>query len=810
MRYCPICERTYGDEVKVCEIDGAVLRESGVEQDALIGKVIKGRYRVLEKLGQGGMGAVYLAEQIAVSRKVALKLLHPDYARDEEFVKRFRQEAKLAASLNHRNVITVFDFDQADDGSLYIVMEYINGRSLSEFIQNGPMDLRRALDLGIQIGEGLGAAHRCGVIHRDIKPDNIMVVEGGEEIKLMDFGIARLRDTDVTTRLTRAGMIMGTPVYMAPEQIQGGEVNEATDIYAFGIVLYEMLTGNVPFKAPTPGAILIKHLHEAPVPLRRVRKEIPASVEHVVLQALQKSPENRLRSMDEVVLAIKQAQRGGEQRSTGRVNPFAPQIAALQRGLGAVASPFKNLLRKTPADSAVQTRIDGSDLQNHQAVFGQHGRPPETSVQLTPLDERENRIPTAFREPASLSRVGNSEVAERSHKTELPVSARPKERQQHTTVGEDTETMGGPPAPEAITWPSQPDRTIVSPPVDDVWERQPATVAADIRAASRAVANETIAETAMVTQPVERVRTQKKGWMLAAGASVLAMLAAVLGGMLVFRQFTGPPVSTVKTEQPERREPVAPQPRTESRDFMQEFSDTKDEKSTPPHAVGVPEVKPKEKPPAKEPQTTKSEMLARKPAETASSSATTTIKKPDSPARKETKPLLEPGIATKAEQGQKPYSPTVVEVETPSQPASAGKKAPEPQIDPRVASLKKPEAPPPAPPPRVELKDLSITTNKRDLKVKERVILTVRGRYSDGKEMDIATGVQWKSSDSSVASVNSRGELEALKEGKAQISALYEGVASTPYTFNIKPGEESQKTEAPTEQIKDLRRRLLR
>ena len=229
MRYCPICERTYGDEVRVCEVDGAILKDSGINQDPLIGKVVRGRYRVLEKLGEGGMGTVYLAEQIAINRKVALKILHPDYARDQEFVRRFRQEAKLAAALNHRNIITVFDFDQADDGSLYIVMEYVAGKSLSGLIQDGPINLRRVMRLGVQIAEGLRAAHVAGVIHRDIKPENIMVV-GEEEIKLMDFGIARLTNTEAATRLTRSGMIMGTPTYMAPEQIEGGEVGEATDI----------------------------------------------------------------------------------------------------------------------------------------------------------------------------------------------------------------------------------------------------------------------------------------------------------------------------------------------------------------------------------------------------------------------------------------------------------------------------------------------------------------------------------------------------------------------------------------------------
>lgn len=305
MKYCPICERNYPDDVSVCELDGSTLRDSTPKSDPWVGKVIKGRYRVIEKLGEGGMAVVYLAEQVNVERKAALKILHGQYANDQEFVKRFRQEARLAAALNHPNLITVYDFDQADDGSLFIAMEYLRGRNLKEVIQSGAVDVVKAVHLAVQIAEGLLSAHRAGVIHRDIKPENIMVVGAGDEIKLMDFGIARLRETSAATRLTRAGMIMGTPLYMAPEQIEGGEVTEKTDIYAFGIVLYEMLSGAVPFRAPTPAAVLMKHLKEIPPPLRKLRGEIPAAVEKVVSRALEKKPDRRPATMAEVVESLR-------------------------------------------------------------------------------------------------------------------------------------------------------------------------------------------------------------------------------------------------------------------------------------------------------------------------------------------------------------------------------------------------------------------------------------------------------------------------------------------------------------------------
>ena len=307
MKYCPICERNYGDDVQVCQMDGATLKIFGARQDPYVGKVIKNRYKVIKKVGEGGMGTVYLAEQMSVGRKVALKLLQGNYATDDEFIGRFRREARLAASLNHRHIVTVYDFDQGDDETLFIAMEYLDGGKLSDVIRrDGPLSIGRAARLGLQIAEGLEAAHRAGVIHRDIKPDNIMVVgeERVETIKLMDFGIARLRDAGAASRLTRADVIMGTPAYMAPEQAEGAEVSEQTDIYALGIVLYEMLSGSVPFKASTPSAVLVKQIQEAPVALRKLRREIPASIERVVMQALEKKPQKRQRDMREVVQGL--------------------------------------------------------------------------------------------------------------------------------------------------------------------------------------------------------------------------------------------------------------------------------------------------------------------------------------------------------------------------------------------------------------------------------------------------------------------------------------------------------------------------
>ena len=291
-----------------CTVDGATLLGQGPVQDPYIGGMIRGRFRVLSRLGKGAMGVLYLAEQVSIQKKVALKILNRQYTTDEEFIKRFHREAQLTAGLNHRNIVTILDFDQIEDGTLFIAMEYVDGKTLGELIkQEGPLEISRAIRLGIQLAEGLAAAHRSGVIHRDIKPENIMIVGEGEVLKIMDFGIARSLDANAPTRLTRADAIMGTPEYMAPEQVDGGHASEKSDIYACGIVLYEMLTGNVPLHAPTPGATLLKQVNEVPVPLRKLRKEIPVSVERVVMQALEKKAEKRQQSIAEVADELQKA-----------------------------------------------------------------------------------------------------------------------------------------------------------------------------------------------------------------------------------------------------------------------------------------------------------------------------------------------------------------------------------------------------------------------------------------------------------------------------------------------------------------------
>jgi serine/threonine-protein kinase len=262
--------------------------------DTLIDTIFDGRYRILRKLGAGGMAAVYLAEDDELGRRVAIKILNDRYANDEAFVERFRREAKSAAGLSHPNIVSVYDRGEAE-GTYYIAMEVIEGTSLKESIRSqGRLRPAQAIAYTRQILAALRFAHRNGIIHRDIKPHNILV--GAEErLKVTDFGIARAG----ASQMTEAGSIMGTAQYLSPEQARGAPVTAASDLYSVGIVLYEMLTGNVPFTGDTPVEIAMKHLNEQPHPPSVVAPGIPADLDRVVLRALAKHPSDRYQSAEE-------------------------------------------------------------------------------------------------------------------------------------------------------------------------------------------------------------------------------------------------------------------------------------------------------------------------------------------------------------------------------------------------------------------------------------------------------------------------------------------------------------------------------
>jgi eukaryotic-like serine/threonine-protein kinase len=280
--------------------------------DTLINTLFDGRYRILRKLGSGGMANVYLAEDEELGRRVAIKILNERYAGDDLFIERFRREAKSAAGLSHPNIVSIYDRGEAE-GTYYIAMEVIEGRSLKELIMtHGALPVHTAIGYAKQLLEALRFAHRHGIIHRDIKPHNVLVsadqqVKANEpRLKVTDFGIAR----HGASQMTEAGSIMGTAQYLSPEQARGAPVTAASDLYAAGVVLYEMLTGKVPFTGDSAIEIAMKHVNELPKPPSSLRPEIPPELDQIVLRALAKDPEDRYQTAEEFIEDLERVEAG--------------------------------------------------------------------------------------------------------------------------------------------------------------------------------------------------------------------------------------------------------------------------------------------------------------------------------------------------------------------------------------------------------------------------------------------------------------------------------------------------------------------
>jgi len=320
MKNCPTCQATYPTHFAVCPQDGTLLVEVGAWAE---GSVIRGKYRILSKIGQGGMGAVYKALHLAFDELRALKVMAPELLSDQLFVKRFKHEAVITRRLQHPNAVRVDDIDESDDGRPFIVMEYIEGRSLKKLIQDeGPLPVPRVCSIIKQVAAALDAAHRLGMIHRDIKPENIVLVATpeGEEAKVLDFGIAKVKEArlgDIAgMTLTGTGVVIGTPQYMSPEQAmgkRGDELDGRSDLYSLGIVMYQMLTADLPFKADTTMEMLLAHMNTPPTPICVLRPElrIPETIANLTMKLLEKNRELRpasARALIEEVEAAEQVQ----------------------------------------------------------------------------------------------------------------------------------------------------------------------------------------------------------------------------------------------------------------------------------------------------------------------------------------------------------------------------------------------------------------------------------------------------------------------------------------------------------------------
>ena len=269
--------------------------------------LLGGRYVLRELLGSGGMAKAYLAHDEILDRDIALKVLREQYAENEEFVERFRREARSAAALSHPNVVSIYDRGEFEDGTYYIAMEYLPGGTLKDLIlERGTLPSSMVVEVANQVAEALRAAHEKGVVHRDIKPQNVLVTENGA-MKVADFGIARAA---AATTISRTSVVLGTVTYMAPEQAMGEPASPRSDLYSLGVVLYEMLTGEVPFKAETPVAISMKHVNEPPRSLRELNPEIPEGIEVLTMKLLSKAPQDRHQSADALLADLARIEEG--------------------------------------------------------------------------------------------------------------------------------------------------------------------------------------------------------------------------------------------------------------------------------------------------------------------------------------------------------------------------------------------------------------------------------------------------------------------------------------------------------------------
>ncbi len=308
MSACPTCQADSQDPtLKFCGRCGSDLSTAPADDgpDAWIGRVVDERYRVLARIGVGGMGVVYRVEHVRMGKIAAMKVLHRDLAGDAHMLRRFRREVEVVSKLNHPNIVQTFDFGQWQ-GLLYLVMEYVKGDSLGAIVRrDGPMVLARALPLGIQICSALDEAHHAGVIHRDLKPENIVCVRrrnDGEHAKVLDFGLAKLRERTDLAEITGAGHVVGTPYYMSPEQVRSEPVDPRTDIYSLGATLYRVITGAYPFEAETPMAVLARHLNDDLVPpsRRAPDRNLPAEIDAIIGRAMARRPDDRYRSAAEL------------------------------------------------------------------------------------------------------------------------------------------------------------------------------------------------------------------------------------------------------------------------------------------------------------------------------------------------------------------------------------------------------------------------------------------------------------------------------------------------------------------------------
>jgi predicted Ser/Thr protein kinase len=374
LKICPTCGTEYPANARFCDRDGTALRSQGGGTD-LVGSIIAERYHVLKKLGEGGMGQVYLAEHVKMGRKSAVKVMNPGMVNDADAISRFNREAANASRINHPNVAGIYDFGETPEGLIYLAMEFIEGESLTSLVEkNGALPPMRAADITKQAADGLQVAHEMGIVHRDLKPDNIMIAknrDGSDCVKVVDFGIAKAAGAE-NQKVTKTGLVVGTPEYMSPEQLAGDKLDGKSDIYSLALVAYNMLTGKLPFEGETAQESMIMRLTDDPRPLSMTKPDTswPAEVQDVMARALQRKREDRYDSASKFGIALYQAV---EHMPRAAAAGATQMIGAMDGATAVIAPPPKTRLDASAAASPGASQAAGAPVRSKMPVYAGAG-----------------------------------------------------------------------------------------------------------------------------------------------------------------------------------------------------------------------------------------------------------------------------------------------------------------------------------------------------------------------------------------------------------------------------------------------------
>ncbi len=495
MKTCPVCSEVYDDSTKFCPRDGSTLRAQSPTAD-LVGQVVADRYHIIKKLGEGGMGAVYLGEHVKMGRKSAIKVMNPGMAADPDAISRFNREAANASRISHPNVCQIYDFGETPDGTIYLAMEFIEGTSLTDLIEHeGALPARRAAGILRQAADALAAAHELGIVHRDLKPDNIMIVrgkDGSDVVKVVDFGIAKaVAGDDAGQKVTKTGLVVGTPEYMSPEQLSGDKLDGRSDIYSLGLVYYRMLTGVLPFQADSAQETMIKRLTDEPMPLAAARPDLafPPELQPVLDQALARLPSERYASAARFGRDAEAAVGGPalpQTRVAEHVTSAATQLLDAEAALKAIPARHRaapaTAARPTPARRfplvPVLGGVGGVGVIVVAAVIAMSRLGGKAQLGTADTTAHRDSAPAAAARPDT-SKAGASRAPERPARqgSQTQLTSRPGSGTSGTTPASQTQT-GNPGA--AVPSADQADRELLA--ALGRLERDTTTYAADARA----------------------------------------------------------------------------------------------------------------------------------------------------------------------------------------------------------------------------------------------------------------------------------------------------------------------------------------